>query len=238
MNLTPTPTLIPFPHDSVGTGKIYRNPMPDIQHLDYFKSTLKITRVIQLCSNEECEFYGRKQLPDRYRQMDFKVTYFPIPDFKVPHDKKETRRLVDSILSDLKEGNNILIHCVAGNGRTGLILACMARKVFGMKGEPAIKWVRKYIPSAVEREVQKCFVANFLGDGVEEVRKVRGDSLFLPEERAFQDPTYSRKITIPPRSKPSSGYDLEIVIDSQEVISPIPKKKKFSSKGNGCCNIL
>jgi len=159
-----SPTHIPFPQKFVGTGKVYRSPMPRSDELRRFKEETKINKIIQLCFDREFGFYGKGDVPRKYKEMDFEVIKFPIEDFKVPESKEETMKIVDRILEALKQGENILIHCVGGNGRTGLLLACLARKVFGHDGPTAIDWVRQYVHHAVERQVQEQFVATFLED--------------------------------------------------------------------------
>jgi len=45
-------------------------------------------------------------------------------------------------------------------GRTGLFAACLARRVLGLSGEDAIRWVRRFIPEAVETSEQWQMVIN------------------------------------------------------------------------------
>jgi hypothetical protein len=42
-----------------------------------------------------------------------------------------------------------------------MVLACLARVVFGFDGKDAIRWVRQFIPSAVETRQQEKFVEEF-----------------------------------------------------------------------------
>lgn len=53
-----------------------------------------------------------------------------------------------------------VIHCSAGVGRTGLFAACLARKILDLSGVDAIKWVRRFIPMAVETSEQWQMVIN------------------------------------------------------------------------------
>ncbi len=153
-------TYIPFPETIIGTGKVYRSAIPSSLELDYLQNKLKIQTIVQLCLDEEFKFSGKTRTLKRYNEMEFTVIKFPIRDFQVPKSKEDTRKLIDTILNTTHEGNNVLIHCMAGRGRTGLILACMAKKILKMESEQAIEWVRQYIPNAVETSDQKEFVAN------------------------------------------------------------------------------
>lgn len=49
---------------------------------------------------------------------------FPIPDFGLPSDEAAYKKLVEKLARDLKEGHQVVIHCAAGIGRTGMTAAC------------------------------------------------------------------------------------------------------------------
>ncbi len=44
---------------------------------------------------------------------------YPIPDFGVPDDTASFAGVVQSIATSLRSGENVLVHCAAGIGRTG-----------------------------------------------------------------------------------------------------------------------
>src|SRR5690606_34769276 len=112
----------------------------------------------------ECYFGSSgtcKSLTAKYKEMGFTVRYFPIADRDVP-DNTDLTQLLDRILLDLGKDRKVAMHCIGGKGRTGLVAACLARKVFNISGEEAIHWVRKYIPGAVESKTQERYVETYL----------------------------------------------------------------------------
>jgi protein-tyrosine phosphatase len=50
---------------------------------------------------------------------------FPIDDRAVPTSKAETLRLVQAVTEALMAGQNVVVHCRAGIGRSAVIAACI-----------------------------------------------------------------------------------------------------------------
>jgi hypothetical protein len=83
----------------------------------------------------------------------------PIPDFSVPK-QEDAQIAVQNAVKLIVKGNRVYAGCMAGQGRTGLFLALLA-KSFGV-ADP-IPYVRKnYYPHAVERKVQEDFITAFV----------------------------------------------------------------------------
>lgn len=156
-------TLINFPAELIGPGQIWRSQMPSEKDLPMIKNELRISVIVQLCLDAEFSQYGKASTRGLYEKLEFNVIKFPIPDFEVPEDVEKLEAVIDQILDTTRRGENVLIHCMAGRGRTGLIIACIAKKVFNISsGKEAIEWVRKFIPGAVENQLQCNFVDKFL----------------------------------------------------------------------------
>ncbi|MCJ7625869.1 MAG: tyrosine-protein phosphatase [Anaerolineaceae bacterium] len=143
-------------------GDIFRSPMPfgpydpdrDV-FVGYKSSDISIAVILV----EEHEWWKKANLdlPDLYKQAGLDVIHLPIPDYGVP----ETGGLgetLDKILEEAQAGKNIVVHCSAGIGRTGLFMAVLARKVLGFSGQEAIDWVRRFIPGAIETKAQEEFI--------------------------------------------------------------------------------
>jgi protein-tyrosine phosphatase len=59
------------------------------------------------------------------KKNGMKFRSFPIEDRQVPHSESEVASFVEEIDADLSAGNNIVVHCRQGIGRSGLIGACL-----------------------------------------------------------------------------------------------------------------
>lgn len=152
-------------------GCIFRTQMPGYQvsKKDIKKDILSIkdkgvTDVILLATDEDCKKHSGVNLKEAYEAEGLNVRHFPIKDFGVP-EKQGLEDLINCVLQDLQAGARFAVHCTAGKGRTGLFLACLARKVLGLPAREAIEWVRETIPGAVESTSQKTFIKDFMEEG-------------------------------------------------------------------------
>lgn len=163
-------TLMPYQEEQIGPGKIYRSPKPTVRELEYIQNTLKVNTIIQLCFDSEFG-YERQTIEKEYASRELTITKYCIPDFQVPKDVNATWELVDKIILETRSGNNVLIHCVGGLGRTGLILALIAMKTFGYEPTQAVEWVRKFVPRAVETPTQHTFLGKCQKEGIRKEEK-------------------------------------------------------------------
>ena len=146
-------------------GKVYRSQMPfsardpEGKNFERFQE-FGIGVIVVLAGTDECLKRSGRDLPAFYSQRGFEVIHLPIEYFGVPQ-QAELRQAVDEALAHAWKGKNIVVHCLAGYGRTGTFLACMARRVFQMTPQAAILWVRGYIPGAIEVAEQVQIVEEF-----------------------------------------------------------------------------
>lgn len=120
--------------------------------------------IVVLTEPAEYHVFAGMDLVSFYEGAGMDVIHVPIPDHGLPPDRKAFREAVREIVQQGHKGRSIAIHCLAGIGRTGTILACLARQNLGYSGRDAIHWVRKYIPNALENARQEQFVLNFCSE--------------------------------------------------------------------------
>jgi protein-tyrosine phosphatase len=135
-------------------GRVFRSPMPfragDTQG-EVFRQYLEqqISVVVVLVDDAECLARSGRNLRQFYESNGLEVIHLPIPDFAVP-TREALTAVVEAAQARASAGKNVAVHCNAGYGRTGMFLACMARRVLGLTANEAIEWVRSYVPSAIE----------------------------------------------------------------------------------------
>jgi len=155
------PSLIELPLGLSGT--LYRSPMPfgpydSMENIWPAYQREDVELVVVLAEPQEYLVHAGGDLPALYRRAGLEVIQFPIPDFSTPSDVDAFDQTLDRIETALRAGRNVAAHCLAGVGRTGLLAACLAKRVLDLPGEQAIAWVREYIPSALENQDQEKFV--------------------------------------------------------------------------------
>lgn len=116
---------------------------PDASEIDIYKR--EGIKVIINCS----EFDNRKEL-----SKNFEYFHINIPDFGTP-----TESQLDKFLEITSKyganGDPIVVHCVAGCGRTGImIVAWAAYNGYIPKGLDPVKWIRKLRPCCLETKEQ------------------------------------------------------------------------------------
>ena len=153
------------------TGRIYRSPMPFSRLFDpagrlldmYLVAGVEV--VVMLTPEDEILEETGLDLREVYERNGLQVIDAPVEDFSVP-DAGAFQAPIKAALQAARAGKTIVIHCQAGLGRTGTFAACLAKVVFGMVGEEAVAWVRRFVPGAVQTREQVEFVEQFRwGDG-------------------------------------------------------------------------
>lgn len=149
-------TLCPGKHQPGGlSGHWQRDLDTDLQAIVDWGACAVIT----LMESQELERFRVADLPDRVRAFGLEGYHLPIVDAGVPDAGFERRwaELGPVIRARLRQGESILIHCLGGLGRTGLLAARLLVE-HGLNPEQAIRTVRAVRPHAIETAAQEAHV--------------------------------------------------------------------------------
>ncbi len=89
----------------------------------------------------------------------FEYLHLPIKDFNAPQPG-QIERFVNFCDREIASGRGVAVHCMAGIGRTGVMLACYLVHC-GDKPHKAIEKVRRIRPGALETAAQENAVYEF-----------------------------------------------------------------------------
>jgi atypical dual specificity phosphatase len=99
------------------------------------------------------------QNQERFAHYQIDVAHFPIPDMGVPA-LSEAKSICGRISSWMDAGDATVLHCKAGLGRTGTMLACtLVRR--GEHPVRAIETVRSINPYYIQSPEQLAFISAF-----------------------------------------------------------------------------
>jgi protein-tyrosine phosphatase len=161
-----------------GAGRLALSSLPGLpmyqRSLPADLETLRLHGVQHvLCLLEDHEFakWGVADLLGSYHDAGFVVRRFPIRDHSVcaPAGMRET---VNWVSETLAGGATVMVHCVGGLGRSGIVAACFLVAA-GLTAEQAIAEVRHTrSPFAIETAEQAEFVRLFAKEPVSQAPAV------------------------------------------------------------------
>ena len=95
------------------------------------------------------------QLPGQWLDgLALEVRHIPLRDHQAP-DAVNLGEAATFVRDKVMEGKTTLVHCLAGEGRTGCVLAAYLINDRGVSADEAIKVLRRIKPSFVERGQEK-----------------------------------------------------------------------------------
>uniref|UniRef100_A0A7C2FGH4 Uncharacterized protein n=1 Tax=Thermosphaera aggregans TaxID=54254 RepID=A0A7C2FGH4_9CREN len=160
--------------------KLAQSPLPTLSELAYLRRFFDAVIVLTM-PNEQ-------PLGDKYVEIlesyGFQVLHIPTPDYH-PLELFDLLRTSIFIDEKLRESRRVLVHCMGGAGRSGLVTAAyLVYKGYGIYD--AVNHVRKRVPGAIENRGQALMLENYYtlvnSFGQELLRKY-GELVF-----AFDDP--------------------------------------------------
>lgn len=121
--------------------------------------------VVTLLQAEELYLLLGMMEPDigffpRMGRASFRHRHFPIRNGGVPAAMAEFAGLVEELCEEIAAGRTVVLHCVAGHGRTGLAAACCLVR-FGWRADAAVQEVRRVRQGTVETGAQADFVGAY-----------------------------------------------------------------------------
>lgn len=132
-------------------GHLYVSPMPFGPYDPYntiFKEYIshKIKYVMMLVTDAEILNKNKKKMKiiNFYEKNGLTVLRLPFQDLSAPPYKK-LAEAVPKMIKILENGNNLVTHCNAGVGRTGIVTACIVSHVLGLDGVESIEYIKNHM---------------------------------------------------------------------------------------------
>lgn len=172
--------------DSARRGNLQRNLKRDLTAIQEWGAT----GVVTLNEEPELESLGLGDLGSQIVEAGFWWRNLPIMDMNVPVPPFEENWQVEGqqIIASIAAGERVLLHCLAGLGRTGMIAARLLVDM-GMSAEQAIVEVRRLRPRAIQTSEQEEYVRKFASKKPAFSRNDRWSRLQGRQQSATTSPT-------------------------------------------------
>ncbi len=131
-------------------GKLYASPMPygpydPARTLFSTYRRSRINVVVGLVTADELQRKCKRDLFALYRKHGIELLHLSVPDLTTP-SQEEIGQVVGTLVTRLQEPRiQMVVHCNAGIGRTGVIVSCIAQRILVCRGDDAIAYVSQYM---------------------------------------------------------------------------------------------
>lgn len=117
--------------------------------------------LVTLLPDTELDALGIADLAEAVAAHDLEHLRLPVRDGAAPAPDQEDAALalVHAVVRRLQDGRSVVVHCRAGQGRSGTLAAVVAAAL-GDPPSAAIARVRAVVPRAVETHPQEVYVAD------------------------------------------------------------------------------
>jgi protein-tyrosine phosphatase len=141
-------------------GRWERDLAADMQELEEKYET---DVLISLMEDHEYHGYRIPELLEKDRLGGIEILRFAIEDMGVPREAESERfeATIQEIVRRLEQGQNVVVHCRGGLGRTGTVAACALVEFGKHSADEAIGAVRKARKGTVQTREQEDFVRLF-----------------------------------------------------------------------------
>jgi protein-tyrosine phosphatase len=148
-------------HSFSGSAQLFVSPYPKEEGVFELWKQSEITLVVSLLTGEEQVHLNLVEEERQLGKRGIHFISFEIEDFGVPASAQAFNQLLNLVDHHVRSGKSLLVHCRAGQGRSGLLsIAIMMHK--GMSLEEAFAVFTKARGcNWPEAQIQKSFLENW-----------------------------------------------------------------------------